>query len=73
MALEALNGEETVSGLARRFGVHPTMLNQWKHSLLDGASGVFERGGRMTPVNDGDQVRDLYAKIRELWVANYFL
>ena len=44
VALEALKGEETVSELASRFGVHPTMIHQWKRALLKGASGVFERG-----------------------------
>ncbi|WP_252930089.1 IS3 family transposase [Paracoccus sp. 08] len=72
VALEALKGEETVSELASRFGVHPTMINQWKRALLDGASGVFERGGRKAPVFDEDQVRDLHAKIGELAVANFF-
>ena len=46
VALEALKGEETISELASRFGVHPTMIHQWKRALLEGASGVFERGGR---------------------------
>ncbi len=46
VALEALKGEETVSELASRFGVHPTMIHQWKRALLEGASGVFERGSR---------------------------
>jgi len=50
VALEALKGEETVSELASRSGVHPTMINQWKRALLDGASGVFERGSRKAPV-----------------------
>lgn len=72
-ALEALKGEETVSELAIRFGVHPTMLNQWKRALLDGATGVFERSGGKTPVIDEDQVRDLHAKIGELTAANSFL
>jgi len=49
VALEALKGEETVSELASRFGVHPTMIHQWKRALLEGASGVFERGGRKWP------------------------
>ena len=52
VALEAMKGEETVSELASRFGMHPTMIDQWKRALLDGASGVFERGGRKAPVID---------------------
>ena len=46
VALEAQKGEETVSELASRFGVHPTMIHQWKRALLEGALGVFERGVR---------------------------
>jgi transposase len=29
VALKALKGEATVSEPASRFGVHPTMINQW--------------------------------------------
>ena len=72
VALEALKGEETVSDLASRFGVHPTMIHQWKRALLEGASGVFERGGRKAPEVDEEQVKDLHAKIGELAVANDF-
>ena len=81
MALQALKSAETVSELASRFGVHllpkamsreATMINQWKRALLDGASGVFVRGGRKTPVIDEDRVKDLHAKIGELAVANSF-
>jgi transposase len=73
VVLEALKGEATVSELASRFGVHPTMINQWKRALLDGASGVFEWSSRKAPVIDEDQVRDLLGKIGELAVANSFL
>lgn len=45
-ALEALKGEQTVSELACRFGLHPKMSRTWKKALLECVSGVFERGGK---------------------------
>lgn len=73
VALEALKGEEAAAELASRFGVHPTMIHQWKRALLEGASGVFERGSRKKPEIDEEQVKEVYAKIGELAVANSFL
>ena len=43
VALEALKGEQTVTELASRFGVHPTMVHQWKKALLEGATDIFQR------------------------------
>ena len=73
VALEALKGEQTVSELASRFGVHPTMIHTWKKALLEGASGVFGRGGNKAPEGDEEQMRELHAKSGELAVANDFL
>ncbi|SEQ59054.1 transposase [Thalassovita taeanensis] len=73
VTLEALKGEQTVAELASRFGVHPTMIHTWKKALLEGASGVFERGGKPPPEIDEEQVKELHAKIGELAVANDFL
>lgn len=44
VVLEVLKGEETMSELSSRFEVHPKMIHQGKRTLLEGASGVFERG-----------------------------
>ena len=71
VALEALKGEQTVSELASRFGVHPTMIHQWKRALLEGAAELFERGGgKKEPVIDEAKVKALHAKLGELTVAN---
>ena len=38
VALSAIKNDETVSELAARFGVHPTMIHNWKRSLIDSAA-----------------------------------
>ncbi|MHA3980684.1 IS3 family transposase [Halovulum sp. GXIMD14794] len=73
VALEAVKGERTVSELAAEYGVHPTMIHQWKRALLEGASDIFERGGKKKAEVDEETVRSLHAKIGELAVANDFL
>ena len=75
VALEAVKGERTVSELAAEYGVHPTMIHQWKKALLEGAAGIFERGGQAAATAEvaEETVRDLHAKIGELAVANDFL
>ena len=78
LALEALKGERTVSELASAYEVHPTMIHQWKKALLEGAAGIFERGGKVAATAEiaeiaEDTVRDRHAQIGELAVANDFL
>jgi hypothetical protein len=48
------------------------MIHQWKRSLLEGAAGIFERGGKAAVAAEvaEETVRDLHAKIGELAVAN---
>ena len=73
VVLEAVKGQQTMSELAAEYGVHPTMIRQWKKSLLEGASDIFERGGKKRVEVDEETVRSLHAKIGELAVANDFL
>ena len=74
VALEALKGEQTVTDLASRFGVHPTMVHQWKKALLEGATDIFQRGrSHAEPEVDAGQVKELHAKIGELTVERDFL
>ena len=73
VTLKAVKGERTVSESAGEYGVHPTMIHQWKKALLEGASDIFERGGKKKAEVDEETMRSLNAKLGELAVANDFL
>ena len=51
------------------------MIDQWKKALLEGAAGIFERGGQAAATAEfaEETVRDLHTKIGELAFANDFL
>ena len=65
VALEAVKERQTVSQIAKHFGVHPTQVNQWKRKLLDEAAGLFERenGSRHS---EAFETTELYATIGRL-------
>jgi transposase-like protein len=46
VALDALKRERTVSELASAYAGHPAMIPRWKKAVLEGAAGIFERGGK---------------------------
>lgn len=73
VALEAMKGEQTVGELASRFGVHPTMIHQWKKALVEGAAEVFQRGRATAEPADAGRIKELHAKIGELTVERDFL
>ena len=70
VALEAMKGEQTVGELAGRFGVHPTMIHQWKKALIEGATEVFQRGRTTAEPADAGRIKELHAKIGESAAVN---
>ena len=49
VALAALKGDRTVNEVAARYGVHPTLIHDWKKKLLAGAAGIFEGTAKAAP------------------------
>ncbi len=46
VALAALKGDKTVNEVASHYGVHPTLIADWKKQLLAGAEQVFAHGAK---------------------------
>jgi transposase len=72
VALAAFKNEETMSELAARFGIHPTMIAAWKRALLDGAANIFDKNQKAKKETD-KQVDELFQKIGQLQVERDFL
>jgi transposase-like protein len=72
VALSAMRNDETMPELATRFGIHPTMINSWKRSLVEGAAEIFQKGHKSRKQNEA-QVDELYRQIGKLQVERDFL
>ena len=63
VAMASLSGEKTLAELSAEFGVHPTMISNWKQELVKRAGELFARGST-APVKDAQKViDDLHRKI----------
>ncbi|RJP21526.1 MAG: transposase [Candidatus Abyssobacteria bacterium SURF_5] len=68
VALEAVRGVKTLSELSSTYGVHPTVIAQWKRQLLDGAAGVFSRANGTNGRSEEEISAPLYEEIGRLKV-----
>jgi len=72
VALEAIRGEQTVSEISSRYNVHPSQVQAWKSTALEGFSGVFEKGDRGHKSNEQD-LSILERKVGQLTIENDYL
>ena len=76
IALEALREDATVPELAKRHGVHPNQIYNWKKQVLDNVASLFAPGVGGADESTEEREREaakLYAKIGQLTVERDFL
>jgi transposase len=73
VALEAIKGEQTISELGSRYGIHPNMITNWKRQAIKNIAETFSGKAERVRSADDAQLKDLHAKIGELTVERDFL
>ena len=66
VALEAAKGQETLSELASKYGLHPNQISQWKRQLLESGAEVFNRHGDKETQAQHTEQSELYEQIGRL-------
>ena len=66
VALEAIKGVRTLSELSAAYGVHPTVIAQWKRQLIERAAEVFSRGNAAGGRSEQELTAPLYEEIGRL-------
>jgi transposase len=73
VALEAIQGQQTVAELATKYELHPTQIAAWKREAIEKLAEVFGgKGSERDKSRDGEIAR-LHAKIGQLVVERDFL
>ena len=60
VAIEAIRGEQTLSELAAKHGVHANLISQWKRQAIEQMASLFGSGG-------AEAVKEKEVEVEELW------
>ncbi len=73
VALEAIREELTTAELAKKYGIHPTMISGWKKTAINNMASAFGGKAEEEPPISQKDVEKLHAKIGQLVVERDFL
>lgn len=73
VALEAIREELTTAELAKKYGIHPTMISGWKKTAIKNMASAFGGKAEEEPPISQKDVEKLHAKIGQLVVERDFL
>ncbi len=64
--LDVLRERQTANEIARRYGVHPVQLGEWKRRVLQGMPGLFVTSNRNAEKEEEQLKEKLYQQIGQL-------
>jgi transposase len=73
VALEAIRGDLTLAELAKKHGIHPNVVGQWKRLAIENMATAFGSGAAEACKERDAEVEKLHAKIGQLVVERDFL
>jgi transposase len=73
VALEAIKGEQTITDLGSRYGLHANQITNWKRQAIENMAETFSGKTERSRAPDDAQIKDLHAKIGQLIVERDFL
>jgi len=70
IALEALRERQTLSDIAQKYGVHPTLVSVWKKEAQEHLGNLFgdKRRQQQEDAEQGQLIERLYQQIGQLQV-----
>lgn len=68
VALEAVRAEKTGNEIASQYGIHPTVLSQWKKQLVDECATLFSDNRVKDGLDHAELTSRLYQQIGQLQV-----
>ena len=68
VALAAVQEQQTVQELAKRFAIHTSQIQDWKKRLVEGVRDIFASPHEKVTARDEPSVAELYEEIGRLKV-----
>jgi transposase-like protein len=73
VAIEAIEGQRTISEIAQQYGVHPNLVSSWKRQAIELMPELFTPQSGGVPSESDEEKQELYRQIGQMKVEMDFL